>query len=482
MGQPAHQFYPDPELPIRIRRPVHLLTDAEVARLERAYQLQKDLPDSDPRSFTNQAKLHCLYCDSGIYYPDNPWPLEIHNGWFFFPWHRMFLYFHERILAKLLDDDTFALPFWNWDNQTPEEPYANVLPISYAKSGSPLWNQQRNKCAEPPLIIDLNTIGGCTAKSPSVLRTENDRIMYTQVVSGAMSPQLFYGMPYRYGDAGGHGPGTFEDNPHGTVHLWVGNPDSESGMFDDMGNFGRAARDPIFYAHHSNVDRIWTVWNTLPGEQRKAPVDPDFLDARFTFFDENGDLIIVNVSQTLDNELLRFRYEQMPTGWVTNGQLPGEENSVPLCYRGNPTKTRKLIADTPYFKPSMVLHTVPLTFKVQRPRRRPEVGVEVLELSGLSLIPALQAHWEAFLFLPNGNNKTTVSCPEFIGTFNYVAHVGQALFNRERRWRVALGPKIMALGKENYTDVVITLAQFGPNIQPITFERAVVVFDTDGVE
>ena len=27
---------------------------------------------------------------------------------------RFYLYFHERILGKLIGDDTFALPFWNW--------------------------------------------------------------------------------------------------------------------------------------------------------------------------------------------------------------------------------------------------------------------------------------------------------------------------------------------------------------------------------
>jgi polyphenol oxidase len=57
--------------------------------------------------------------------------LEIHFGWLFFAWHRFF-YFHEHILAKLLDDDTFALPFWNWDNQSTNPPLANVLPYAFA--------------------------------------------------------------------------------------------------------------------------------------------------------------------------------------------------------------------------------------------------------------------------------------------------------------------------------------------------------------
>ncbi|TVU16157.1 hypothetical protein EJB05_39708, partial [Eragrostis curvula] len=38
------------------------------------------------------------------------------------------LYFHERILDKLTDDDTFALPFWNWDS-----PGGMTLPPILAK-------------------------------------------------------------------------------------------------------------------------------------------------------------------------------------------------------------------------------------------------------------------------------------------------------------------------------------------------------------
>lgn len=308
-GKPARQFEFNASLPVRIRRPAHLLDEAYIAKLERGVQLQRDLPDTDPRSFRNQQKLHCLYCDNGIYYPNSSWPLEIHGGWHFLPWHRMFMYFNERIIAKLLEDDTFALPFWNWDNQTPEAPYANIQPYFYARNKtSPLWNRNRNNCSEPPYTIDLNTAGGCTAKSPEQLRTDNTRMIYSQIVTGAPTPNLFFGMPFSFGDAGSSGSGTFEDAPHGTVHLWMGdpNPPSPSGPYDDMGNFAVAARDPIFYGHHANVDRIWTIWRSLGGKQRVEPTHPDFLNSQYTFYDENGDLIIVNTSQILNRTNLRY--------------------------------------------------------------------------------------------------------------------------------------------------------------------------------
>lgn len=304
-GKPAKNFTFDTTLPMRVRRPVHLLDKEYIAKLERAYELIRALPDTDPRSLTNQMNLHCLYCDNGIYYPNVTFPLEIHNGWLFLPWHRMFIYFHERILAKLLGDDTFALPYWNWDNQSPYPPYANIFPHIYAKKNSSLWNLNRNKCSEPSNIIDLSTMGGCTNKSASTLRTNNQRLMYTQLVDGAPLPSLFYGMPYHLGDVGGAGPGTFEDNPHGTVHAWVGDP-SAPVPFNDMGNFGVSARDPVFYAHHANVDRIWTIWKTIPGGIRQDPTSPDWQNSEFTYYDEDANLVVVKVSQVLDIDRLRY--------------------------------------------------------------------------------------------------------------------------------------------------------------------------------
>lgn len=129
--------------------------------------------------------------------------------------------------------------------------------------------------------------------------------MYTQLVTGAPTPNLFFGMPFSYGDAGASGSGTFEEAPHGSVHMWMGDPDTRNhGPFQDMGNFATAARDPVFYGHHANVDRLWTVWKSLGGKQRTEPTHPDFLDSQYTLYDENGDLVIVNTSQTLNTTLL----------------------------------------------------------------------------------------------------------------------------------------------------------------------------------
>lgn len=149
--------------------------------------------------------------------------------------------------------------------------------------------------------------GGCNNKTEEFLRAQNDRLMYSQLVVGAPTPELFYGLPYYFGDWGGGGPGTFEDSPHGPVHAWVGNRNSQPPLLplDDMGNYGRAAYDPIFYPHHANMDRIWRIWNGLPGGTRTIPMDRAFNDSQFTFYDEDANLVKMSVWQVLDLDLLR---------------------------------------------------------------------------------------------------------------------------------------------------------------------------------
>jgi polyphenol oxidase len=294
-GKPIYQFEYPKFKKFKVRRPAHLLTTKEVTRLEKAYRLMRALPDSDPRSLLNQMKLHCLYCDNALYYPGQEYPLEVHRTWFFLPWHRMFTYWHERILRELLKDDTFTLPFWAWDNTMDVKPVPNQMPAPYARRDSPLYDAARNNCSFPPFIVDLDTAGGCTSKTSDFIRIQNDRLQYTQLVIGAPTTALFYGFPYYFGDSGGRGPGTLEDQPHGTVHLWLARPDAQVlgpqyVPFDDMGNFGRAAYDPIFYPVHANVDRIWSLWKKIPGGKRTHPKHPAFLNTQFTFYDEKANL------------------------------------------------------------------------------------------------------------------------------------------------------------------------------------------------
>ncbi|KAM2043472.1 hypothetical protein ACFX1R_038626 [Malus domestica] len=88
-----------------------------------------------------------------------------------------------------------------------------------------------------------------------------------------------------------------------------------------MGNFYSAARDPIFFSHHSNVDRMWNIWKNI-GNKNKDINDKDWLDTGFLFYDENAELVRVTVRDSLDNKRLGYTYEDVDIPWLKSKPMP----------------------------------------------------------------------------------------------------------------------------------------------------------------
>jgi polyphenol oxidase len=251
--------------PIRPRRPASTLNSAEIQKLKDAYQAMRALDTSDPndpRAFHHQANIHCWYCGHGT---------QVHFSWQFFTWHRAYLYFHERILGKLVGDMDFRLPYWDWDAAAHRKiPGAYTSPNDTTNS---LWNGTRSM-------------------------TPTDEIPDEDVGEAVMEAALTAGS---FADFGGtaSGSGIPEGAPHGSVHVDVGG---------DMGAFDTAARDPIFYAHHSNMDKMWSDWNKSSSTHAN-PTDSSFLNLTWNFYDENKLWRSITAAQVLNHEnQLRYVY------------------------------------------------------------------------------------------------------------------------------------------------------------------------------
>src|SRR5215217_9621545 len=64
-----------------------------------------------------------------------------HGSFFFFSWHRMYLYFFERILQAASGNPNLALPYWNYFN-----PAQRALPVAFrqpADASNPLFEARR---------------------------------------------------------------------------------------------------------------------------------------------------------------------------------------------------------------------------------------------------------------------------------------------------------------------------------------------------
>jgi len=112
------------------------------------------------------------------------------------------------------------------------------------------------------------------------------------------------------------------ENIHNLIHNFSGgaNPNYVMGtnpsdrnnepQFGDMVNAGVTAFDPIFWGHHSNVDRLWTQWSGMhPG------VGPDNMSAVLPPFN-------LNVEDTLDIANFGYEYVKSEHVYPVGAQLP----------------------------------------------------------------------------------------------------------------------------------------------------------------
>jgi hypothetical protein len=310
-GKPIKDFKFNLDLPLRVRKPVHKLDEEFVRKYERAYELMRALPASDPRSWEAQSKLHCSYCAAAYTQFNSSETLDVHHGWFLMPFHRWYVYFHERILATLLGDDTFAIPYWAWDVQTGASPPANIMPAIFTNMSSPLFDPFRCHIHRPPHRVDLKIQVHPHNKRPDELMESNIYNMWRVMIGETATATAFFGGKFASGYKVIGRAGRFETGPHAAVHGWTGDETTPFG--EDMAPAYTAARDPLFFTHHSQVDRLWLMWRELGGQDID---DPDWLDAEFLFYDENADMVRVNVRDTLDFEKFRVVYEQVDVEWL----------------------------------------------------------------------------------------------------------------------------------------------------------------------
>ncbi|KAL1537622.1 catechol oxidase [Salvia divinorum] len=103
---PATDYVLPPAPYLRVRQAAHRVSPAYIANYKLAIQRMKELDQTDPddpRGFKQQANIHCAYCNGP--YDQQGFPtldIQVHNSWIFFPFHRWYLYFFERICGELV--------------------------------------------------------------------------------------------------------------------------------------------------------------------------------------------------------------------------------------------------------------------------------------------------------------------------------------------------------------------------------------------
>ncbi|WOL03766.1 polyphenol oxidase, chloroplastic-like [Canna indica] len=408
--------YDFPKTALRVRRPAHVVKHdpVYVKKYHDAVSKMKALSEDNPWSFIQQAKIHCQYCNNAYFQNDSTAYMQVHNSWIFLPWHRYYLHFFERILGSLIGDDTFALPYWNWDQEV-GMPFPEIFQDQSLAIYDEFRNQDHVTSGKP---VDLKYFGTETTLTPEELVQQNLCLVRTAFRQSITSAETFMGKPLN-ADGTTEGPGQLE-SIHNTGHLWVG---TRGPNREDMGHLSTAARDCIFYCHHSNVDRLWDVYRHFRGHVPEFD-DTDWLDSTFVFMSENKKLVKVKVRDSLDTEKLGYTYERVPLPWLgkltnceeTAETLAAVEQNVPktpVAEFGK--KPRDLVAGTPL----RVLVSRP---KKNRKKKEKKEKVEMLEIENIKVSTNEIAQFDVFVRVPSDGGLVGPGLGQYAGCYSRLPH------------------------------------------------------------
>ncbi len=162
--------------------------------------------------------------------------------------------------------------------------------------------------------------------------------------------------------------GAFELTPHGTVHNGVGG---------DMSSFETAARDPIFWTHHCNLDRLWNVWLARPVTEN-PPSAGAWANQMFRFIDAAGNQIQQPVAKFLNNvqgNLIDYVYDDGTTPFAGpmvafQSNAPSERDASQETPSHQAQSQEEPMADSnelAAFPPRLALDANPKSLKIQLP-------------------------------------------------------------------------------------------------------------------
>jgi tyrosinase len=217
--------------PLRYRRNVAALSPQQLELLVDGFRAVQGIRDD--RGYAHWAGIHGLplpaYC--GI----------AHGTPLFLPWHRAYLYQFERAIRDQVPNAMLA--WWDW--RTPaDQPSRIPKVLSAARAADGKANPLRN-ARVPKVAIDEGGALGKALGSPTKREPNTGAPLPTpEQIEELLDIDDF---------------DTFSDqldSIHGGIHGWVGG---------HMSQIAYSSYDPIFWHHHTMVDRLWRMWQNRHG-------------------------------------------------------------------------------------------------------------------------------------------------------------------------------------------------------------------------
>lgn len=229
-------------------------------------------------------------------------------------WHRMYIWYLEKIVRDLSGKQDFALPYWNYGSTD----------ITNNVMAGPIRNNDGS-------LFEAARWSILNAGQP---------IPSEQVDQIQLALEELKTNPSFAGKAGFSK--SLEIAPHGFMHDLIGGEYAEpaetyynsiyqKNMSGLMANVPSAGFDPVFWLHHSMIDRIWESWDLSSYGQRPSLDDLKNNPWPYEFIAPNGDKITYTMEEMYNVVFnLDYKYDSLLYGSSTP-VLASSENKAKIA-------------------------------------------------------------------------------------------------------------------------------------------------------
>jgi tyrosinase len=206
---------------VRVRKNANNLTPAERDRLVAAFA---QLNNQGMGRFADFRDMHTAVSSA-----------QAHGAKGFLPWHRAYLLDLEREVQNI--DPSVSLPYWRFDQPAPN-----------------LFTPEFFGVSDQLGTVTFSTTNPLQFWITDGVQGINRRPFFdTATAPGGVATEA---QTFALGNAYPTFRDMMEDNPHGAAHVSFGG---------SISSVPTAARDPLFFLLHCNVDRLWAKWQRLNG-------------------------------------------------------------------------------------------------------------------------------------------------------------------------------------------------------------------------
>jgi Common central domain of tyrosinase/Polyphenol oxidase middle domain len=316
-NEDAISFALDPNEVTLIRKDITTLTPNELASFRSAItKMKKDkisFLDDDNNNTTMsiwdfQTAIHGELDDSNARINKDFRQCK-HRSKYFLAWHRMYIYFFERILHSYMPNSpTLGLPYWDYQTCSKIPDSVRVNKIKSTKKDNTLYDDTREGTLASGGYLPEYDITKNNFKNSKIYKT----------IEAALDITEFYDFQKKL------------EVPHGAIHRTVG------------GNLATYASplDPLFWLNHANVDRLWEKWLTQKGGRCNPTneTDKNWWDKTFYFYNEKKVRVAMQSSQIVDiANQLHYTYDNV----ISATSNPRTCNKLNLLAYATPTNLQK---------------------------------------------------------------------------------------------------------------------------------------------